>query len=279
MIGISDDGSDAESLVYRLPTELIILLFQQCESDIRSRLALTHTCQLWRQIAVNTASLWTNIVIRPMARKWGTHFDNFISIMGMQLDRIANLLLDVEWITRVDDEFFVATLRLIREKAPFRRWRTLKMDLSGHLRHDASLSSIGAFTNLEVLVVCGNPHFSVLGVIDCMITSRLKVLDVTGPSRLRDILRPFEKSLTHISSLRLRLENYRSSRDCIMDLQRVTTLTITGTLTIGPNLQVFLPALREIRLGMLQMDHNAKIEAPALNHLHLMNFRPPPRHF
>jgi len=261
---------------------------------------------------VNNASLWTNIYIQTAVRKPNARLDNFLSILGMQLGRTANLLLDVSWSAWVGDEFFVAALQLIREKASFSRWRTFDLYLSGRLQDDAPWASVDAFTNLEVLFIWRGTDNSILTVIDRMITSHLKVLDINYISLPEKIVTFFAKSLIHISSLRigkfshiydtpflpanvinLQLETARDHpfplirayelEDCIfnqghgIDLRSMTALTVTGILEIGFNCHVFLPALRELRLGkLLRMDIGAKIEAPALDHLYFTMYYPLP---
>ena len=152
---------------------------------------------------MNDGSLWTDIYIQTRHRESNSPLDNFLSLLGMQMDRTANLLLDVDWTAQIGDRFFVATLQLIHEKAPFSRWRTLNVDLFGRLQDDAPWASLNAFTNLESLVVWHWSENSIHSVIDRMITSRLKVLDVRWPALPAELLTSFAKSLTWISFLRL----------------------------------------------------------------------------
>jgi hypothetical protein len=128
--------------VFKLPTELTMHIFHECRPLIGPPIILTHTCRQWRRIAVNDASLWTNIRIETMQRK--QPLDHFLSFLGMQFDRTADLLLNVEWCAVVGDEYFLATLRLIRNKAPFSRWRTLLVDFTSvHIYEPGTPSRFG----------------------------------------------------------------------------------------------------------------------------------------
>jgi hypothetical protein len=224
----------------------------------------------------------------------------------MQLGRTANLPLDVEWHAYVGDEFFVAALQVIREKAPFSRWRTLQMNISGGSRDDAPWSTADAFTNLESLIVCNGSDNAIFDVIDRTTTSRLKILDVIWYSASpTEIVTSFAKSLNHISTLRLQAHQVTQHmpllpanvvhlqlasgqehrfphictykiRECSfasmdsIDLRRMTVLTVSRALTVSLNGYVFLPALRELSLGTIILRGGARIEAPALDILFFM---------
>jgi hypothetical protein len=217
-------------------------------------------------------------------------------------------LLDVKWKAKIGDEGLVATLQLIREKAPFSRWRTLDIEMSGRSHGNALWSSSDAFTNLEVLrgwCETKETDDTIFDLIDRTVTSRLKVLDLTLTSTSPSML-SFPKSLTHISTLCLHLlfpepntpfppknvinlqvgggqfhlfphiRTYELGF-CIftnsMDLRNMTTLIVTDILTILSNCQIFLPALRELKLATLEMATGATIEAPLLDHLHFTDYR------
>ena len=301
LMEISNDGPGIESPIFRLPTELILHIFKQCGPGTRHRIRISHTCRRWRQIAVNDASLWTKIHIQTGFRTEDTRSDNFLSFLSMQLDRTADRLLDVTWIAGMSDELFVGTLHLIREKAPFSRWRTLRVKLLGDLHIDAPWSTFDAFANLESLLVWKGTDDTIIGVIDATITSRLDVLDLrTWPEGWRtNIMTSFPRSFTHISSLllvsypstlgtpslpanvaKLQLDRQRQqhlfphvqtyelgectfSRRNSIDLRSMTTLIVKDNLTI--TCQVLLPALRELKIGTLWIDTHEKIEAPALD--------------
>jgi F-box-like len=284
------------------------LIFGQCESGIRPRLTLTHTCRRWRHIAVNDASLWSHVYIQTGLRNLNTRLDHFLSLLGMQLDRTGKRPLDVEWIAGIGHDFLIGTLQIIREKAPFSRWRSLKAYVVRESHKDAPWSSLDAFTNLETLqVYCGTDYASI-GAIDRTVTSRLKVLELCRwpASELEDSMTSFATSFTHISTfifgwvtpavytpilrenivhLRLgsgeghlfpHIRTYEVEK-CIfnrmtrIDLRNMTVLTVTGCLKIEPDCQVSLPALRELKLQTLQMAIGTKLETPALDALHFTN--------
>jgi hypothetical protein len=220
----------------------------------------------------------------------------------IQLDRTANLLLDVEWFAEIGDEIFLRTLQLIREKAPFSRWKKLTIRLSGEVPENSPWSSVDAFTNLEYLCVWYRTHSSVISFLDRTITSRLKVLDLdTWPSsQLEHLLASFAKASTYISTLHaqsirqtqnapippanvvnLRLPGESQhqfphiktynighctfDRHADIDLRSLTTLIVGRGLAIRPNCRVVLPALRELRLETLEIGDSASIEAPVLD--------------
>jgi F-box-like len=312
LVEISNYGSETKRPTFRLPTELILLIFRECDSDILSRLTLTHTCQRWRQIALNDAPLWTKICIQTGFRRQNACLENFMSFLGMQLDRATNQLLDVCWYAVVGDSFFVGTLQLIREKAPFSQWRTLKLHMFGGSHKDTPWSSGDAFTNLESLRVYYGTGHNILSTIDHAITSRLKTLDLgTWPSHELDrLIRPFARSFTHISTfcfksifremptpfLHDNVVNLRLKRGdnhpfphirtyevevCTFgpsgtaNLGNVTTLIVVDTLIIGAESRTSLPALRELKVGFLEMRDKAKIEAPVLDTLHFLKINKP----
>jgi hypothetical protein len=304
-----------ESPVFRLPTELTMLIFRHCSSWIKDRLILTHTCSRWRCIAINDATLWTSIYIQTVAVRENERLE-YLSLVGMQLDRTANLLLDLRiYIPDVADKFFVAVLQMLCEKAPISRWRTLKMKIQSDwmaavtpwFADDAPWSAADAFTNLESLIVHNENIWGdhpITRAIDRRITSRLKDLEVMSPDiPPENLLTCFAKSLTHISSLRLdslppipwisflpanvvnlkvnwayhhyfpHIQTY-TLKGCeftqmdSVDLRNMTTLIVTTILVI--KYEISLPALRELKLGHLQIMGLAEIETPALNILYFM---------
>jgi hypothetical protein len=222
----------------------------------------------------------------------------------MQIDRTANLLLDVKWSAWAGDKYYVATLHLIREKAPFSRWRSLHVQILGRAHDEALWSTAGSFTNLESLLVWAGKENAVNSSIDRTITSHLKVLEITFPYvNPEKIMTWFAESLTHISTLRLRIlhpipngpflpanvvnleldqgerhpfphiQTYKL-RECIFRehngfyLRSMTTMIVNRHLQINPHVQVSLPALQKLTLGTLEMDTSSIFEAPALDTLH-----------
>jgi F-box-like len=130
LVQTTNDKPEMESLVFRLPTELTMQIFRECGSDIRLRVTLTHVCHRWRQIAVNDASLWTNIYIFDIGGKSQSPLGHFSSFLSMQIDHTANLPLDVKWFGWFGDDFFFGSLQIIRDTAPFSRWRSLDVDIA-----------------------------------------------------------------------------------------------------------------------------------------------------
>jgi hypothetical protein len=205
------------------------------------------------------------------------------------------------------DEYFDGTLQLIREKAAFSRWRTLKVDVHDGSSGEAPIpwSSIDAFTHLESLEFVNGTCTDILGVIDRTITARLEVLDLrTWPdimdARIMKYL--FGRSpISHMQSLpwNYGTQNFPANianpqldygkQHCLshirtyelkecpfyrgtgVDLRSVTLLIVRGELIIQSNCHVFLPALRELKLRAVLMNIGAKIEAPVLDVLCFIN--------
>jgi F-box-like len=300
----TNDKSEAESPVFRLPTELTRLIFRECRSDIRLRLTVTHICHRWREIAVNDPSLWTSIRIRAIHEQPNLCLDGFLSFLSMQLDRTANQLLDVEWTADIREASFVAILQWIRRKAPFSRWRALELYICGRSPDGSPWSTFDAFPNLKSLYISNGTESSILRVIDSTITSHLEVLDLStwDADWLADMMEYFTRPFSHVSSLYLstlpstrhtpllpanivnlrlcygtyhlfpHILTYRP-RNCafiessVINLGNMTTLIVNGHLRVA--CQVFFPALRQLTMRSLWMDTDGRIEAPALNTLHL----------
>jgi hypothetical protein len=292
--------------VFRLPTELILLIFRRFGSDFRHRLALTHICRRWRQIAVNDASLWTNIFIQTRFRKDNSHLDNFLSFLSMELDRTADLPLDLTWTAQIGDGFFIDTLFLLRAKAPFHRWRTLTVQIIGGSRDEVPWSPIDVFTNLESLTVGYGTHITFISAIDRTIISHLKMLNLRDwrNASLGAVMKSFARSLNYISTfmwtsmpptsplpkniVKVQLETGRHhflphiqtyevdickfGQGSGLDLANTTTLVVSTRLEIESDCQVLLPALRELRLAAISMDRGSRFEAPALNTLHYLDY-------
>jgi hypothetical protein len=249
-----------------------------------------------------------NIRFETRLRNPNTRLDHFLSFLGLQLDHTANQLLDVTWIAGISDKCFMDTLQFIREKAPFSRWRTLRVFISSGLPDDVPWSSADAFPNLESLIIRGEMDRNLLSVMDCTTTSRLKVLDLSAVPFIEasDMLLSFAKSLRHTSSLLIKgfywsseepvipanvvnlhlewayhdppphVETYKIwqrefNQHRIINLRNTTTLIVEMTLVLCPYCQVVLPALRTLKLRTLRICSGAKLEAPALEVLHFMN--------
>jgi hypothetical protein len=259
---------------------------------------------------VNDACIWTSIYIDTLFREPNVRLDHFLSLLGMQLDRTADLLLDVDWMAMIGEEFFVATLRLIRQKAPFSRWRTLRLVLPRGPNQSIHWSTSDAFTNLQSLSVWHRTDTTILRIIDGTITSHLDVLDLTtwSASQHPSTMVSFPRSFTHISSLLLgslpstldtpflpanvvslqldeagahpfpHIQTYML-KACLflqtntINLGNVTTLIVRGPIRIA--CEVLLPALLQLTLSTIQMDPDGRIEAPALNTLSFMRTETP----
>jgi F-box-like len=115
--------------IMRLPFELMLSIFRNCDPDIKSRLTLTHTSRPWMAIASHTASLWTLVQMVINYPAEDERFDRLLLLLEMQLDRAAGMPLDVVWTSNTRATFDSRLIGLFRRKGPFSQWRTLELGL------------------------------------------------------------------------------------------------------------------------------------------------------
>jgi F-box-like len=124
----STKPADPVSIVDRIPVELLLAIFHFFRPDITTLISITHTCRRWRLITTESAFLWTDVTLRIRSNS------RSVSLLEMQLERTGDLLLDVAWWGHIWEYCNSRVLAIVREKAQFSRWRTLKLGLVGH-RH------------------------------------------------------------------------------------------------------------------------------------------------
>jgi len=301
--GLVDDGSK----IGRLPVELILAIFHHSDPAIKARLKLTHVCRRWRLISLKSATLWTQVHIIPYChRKDEKTFTRFLSLLEMQLDHADNLDLDVLWIDDVIKSWNSRVLKLLREKAPFSRWRSLTVCLWGR---DADPNVIfgpqDAFTNLESLAVLSRTLDSIVLSISRMTTPRLRMLDLGDwysvasmgslypealdrvsyivfpkqqtsfaetfslPPGVTDLEAKYSRnhSFPHISTYTVSQCTFSRHRET--NLQNLTRLTVTAELRVRARCEISLPALLSLTCWRIWLGKSAKLEAPRLERLHI----------
>jgi F-box-like len=286
-------GSAAQS---KLPVELLLLIFNLCDSAIRPRLVLTHTCQRWRRIAVSYPRLWTNLHIKMRNVSTATSYKHFESLLIMQVDRSGGLPLDVVWIASFEDLYAIQSLCVIRDKAPFSRWRSVKLWVGGSKPQVKSfLGSIVAFPNLESLVISDYVDIYVAMILCRAAMPKLQMLDLRAGNdlhweetvimSLNTHRPPLPITTLHVGVrerhtfpgiINYKLGNCIFRADALVDLRSMTSLIVDDTLHVFEGCGVLLPALQYLRLMSMSIDREGKIEAPLLQTLHL-SATPDPR--
>jgi F-box-like len=179
LVQASNGRISAPPGISKLPVELLSLIFAHCNSAIRYRLVLTHTCRRWRLIGVNYSQLWTNVFISTHYISSEERCERWESLLTLQVDRCGGLPLDITWGYDINDMYSPRVLRSIQAIAPFSRWRSLRLSATGlNLYIETLLASLVAFPNLESLVVL---HGVGLGIVDIScraVMPKLQMLDL-----------------------------------------------------------------------------------------------------
>ena len=292
----------------RLPTELLICIFYECPLDIAARLKLAHVCPRWAFITRETPSLWTHIEIKSNY-SWNTaSFERFRALLGMQLDRSANQLLDITWIYDATTKYRNDIFLWMVEHAPCERWRSLELTVRGQPDEgELSLAKEQSFTNLEYFHPISVSLKSIVQAIEHTESNKLRRLDLRFfRQRIPDIYTTYSRILTRISRLDLPRHSFATEPplpqnittlrarmrsvhifphihtydigQCIfestsnVDLQRLTSLSIVALLDIAADCQVTLPALRHLTYRKIHLAQDARIDTPMLETLHVRGY-------
>jgi len=116
-----------KATIYSIPPEILRLIFRDYLSPIPLvRDELASVCHQWRQIILQTASLWTHVPLSTLTKGNRKSNEALIRKLELQVPRAGTLPLDISWrwILRSEDEKRAA-LSFIRRVCPFERWRTL----------------------------------------------------------------------------------------------------------------------------------------------------------
>jgi F-box-like len=291
--------------ILRLPVELTLIIFNQCGSDVKARLSLSHTCRHWMSIMSKSNALWTDIQIIANHPADSRQFGNLISLLYMQLDRTAGKPLDVVWESDQPLAHLSKLLDLLRLKGPFSRWRTLQIHVrAGGHDDDEGEENIfhpgDAFSNLESITIFPSFRSSIFRVLNRTTTSKLQVLDhcPTGspgevtlldctdmvrrifhlkttflvrdslPSNITHLDTTYEQShrFPHLTTYRITTCIFSPTHPA--DLRCLETLK-TAALRIFDDIEVSLPALRYLTCGIIQLQEGSKIITPLLESMHI----------
>lgn len=302
---MADAPHKYSSAIHILPTELMLLVFALLNSQVRSRITLTHVCREWRAISLDNSGLWTNVHIDARRSFEKEAFDNHISLLRMQLSRTGELPLDVKWFSNVNEHRHARVVYLIREMAPCSRWRTLFVSVMGIFPGNNTFPlPQDKFPILESLVVFGSPHEVLVDAINRTATSKLKMLDLTDLDATESLPSCYDGINTQISSLLLpsdyspivyvalprnivKLEAHTRQNHhfpyistyrvayCVFTLAHtphlpnLTTLIITSSLNVYASCEVIIPSLLHLECATITLGENAIFHTPALETLYL----------
>lgn len=303
--GMPNASLKDDSSIESLPVELLLRIFEMCGTDINARIKLTHICQRWRIISIQSTSLWTEVRIRAGKEDTKDRFNNFMCLLELQLSRTGNLPLDVVWFSSCNESRNGRIMYLIRERAPFSRWRTLVLRVDDFHPHGRlAPEPADAFTNLESLSVSSSTNHSIIDTISRTATSKLRTLDLRSCSAPQKeismaygtlmktvwhlILPSFNNTvididmvLPNISHLEAdgrhrhmfpRITHYKlvmctfSAADTC--LPKLTSLNVTSSLDVRSGCEVTLPSLKILRCATIRLDTNAAFSAPMLETAH-----------
>jgi hypothetical protein len=295
-----NDASPIESL----PVELLLHIFEMCGTYINAQIKLTHICKCWRIISIRSPSLWTEVHIRASKEDTKERFNDLMCLLRLQLSRTGDLPLDVLWFSSCNESQNGRIMCLIREMAPFSRWRTLVVRVEDfHPHGPLAPQPTDVFTNLESLSVYWFTNFSIIDTISRTATSKLQTLDLRScsppPKGLSKVYGTLMKVASHlimpsssnaipnidippnVSHLEVdsrsrhifpQITHYKlvvcafATADTF--LPNLTNLNVTSSLDVLSRCEVTLPSLKILRCATIRLDSNAALSAPRLETAH-----------
>jgi hypothetical protein len=209
----------------------------------------------------------------------------------MQVDRSDGLPLDITWVSDFRSRYIIRLFVSIQEVAPFSRWRSLQLSVSGRNSHvESLLASVIEFPNLESLIISRGASLRLAERFCHASMPKLQTLDLRAcnDARWENLLivalnRGTLSLPDSIITLRVgsrKMHSFPNIRDyglnaCTFksnvptDLRSMTRLIIDGGLYVHEECDVLLPALQYLRLMNMTIYSRSKIEAPLLQTLHL----------
>jgi F-box-like len=291
LVQASNGKISARSGAYKLPVELLSLIFDHCDSAIRPRLVLTHTCQQWRFIAVNYPQLWTDLRIITHNIVSEECYERFGSLLTLQVDRSGGLPLDITWDSDIGNKYGTDLLVSLQDMVPFLRWRSLEICVTGHNSYmESHLPSIIVFPNLESLVISSGADLRLAEIFCRAAMPKLQMLDLRIDRGLKwghPVMTSLNDGALSIPDSIITLHagtryahpfpnilNYNLnlcvfSRHSSINLHSMTSFIIDGGLYVYEGCEVLLPALKYLQLMSLRIFSYGKIEAPVLQTLHI----------
>ncbi|KIM24377.1 hypothetical protein M408DRAFT_233126 [Serendipita vermifera MAFF 305830] len=114
-----------DSLIGRLPVELLIAIIRCYCQRIWSRIKLTHVCQYWRVVMIDEASMWTYVEVPRINSDQASKMEGFFRVLDMQLSRTAELPLDVVFFPPEAQSIHNRIIEIFLKYETFPRWRSL----------------------------------------------------------------------------------------------------------------------------------------------------------
>jgi hypothetical protein len=151
-------------------------------------------------------SLWTRVDIAIDRSSCTEVFDAFICRLGMQLDRTAQLPLEVFWRREGSDRRNRVIEDLVRSKGYFSRWKSLRARFEYDPQDEEPvLFPTDVFTNLEYLEIIApsrrhsiHPYeHPIIPFIDRTATSKFRTLNL-GPSHTPSSVESFSGHLNYL---------------------------------------------------------------------------------
>jgi len=170
--------SNACPVIHTLPVELLQHIFRECEPGGEQRLKLTQICQYWRTTAMGNPLLWTDISIGSDPEGSVESNEKANAFLSMQFGLSRDLPLSITWTYGRSPSLSDPTLALIREKAPFNRWRDLTIGMIKTGQWEEAILPSDMFTNLETLTTLRSCYFNdvITKALARTTTSKLKTL-------------------------------------------------------------------------------------------------------
>ncbi|PVF93148.1 hypothetical protein CPB86DRAFT_790424 [Serendipita vermifera] len=144
-VPISTEGLNP---IQRLPPELLKPIFELLDPDFAALVKLMAVSRQWRELILNTPTLWNIISIHAFDEQSTESFEALISRLRLQFKCSGTLPLYVHWATNINEHRVNRLIHLIGEMAPFDRWKALALCTRGIIRN---LSPGGRFTKLETI--------------------------------------------------------------------------------------------------------------------------------
>lgn len=285
--------------------EILSDVFRYQDAGLTQRLQLTHVCRHWRAVAIEDASLWTEIDI-PCVSDPEKPLEPLFHLLETQLDRTKEMLLNVTWALSPIGSFNRHSIELFRRKEPISKWKFLCLE---HLGDDGpvdiELAPTDTFHNLEHLRISGKLPLFILDTINRTTTTKLRVLDLTGLGTLppslnvcnlfTDVLgrttwfcapiwyRDFgelPENVIGVKAARCNLSPLPPVQAYVLKFCRIkpgsqlefhhlTSLTVNRAIFIWEGCHAIFPALLYLRCALVHLEGSATLKAPNLEILHV----------
>lgn len=192
-----------------LPPEVLLDIFVPlAQASVNDRGSLMSVCRLWRDLVVETSSMWTKFIVHFTWKHRG-HLEDMIASLELQLSRASIQHLDVTWANgmKLPHPMVPRFCELLR-RAPFSRWRSLSL----HYEYGADtemflnlLKDDPGFVNLESLRLISLVSDGLLRHVNETIGPRFRSLTIVGQKPSADL---FQKSLTNVLKYLSSIEIY-----------------------------------------------------------------------